>query len=200
MTETFLAIVATYGIAAVAASAFLSCLLVPIPTAIVMLAGGAFAASGDLALYQVLGAAWLGAVVGDQVGFRLGQRLGPVALERLARKPKPKAAMERARNMLERYGGISVFFSTWAVAPLGPYVNFAAGAGGLNAVRFTLWDAAGEAIWVGFYVLAGFAFAAEITSLASILSNAAGFVAAGVVAVILGYALFRQLRHGPKEG
>ena len=103
--------------------------------------------------------------------------------------------MERARAMVDKYGGLSVFFSTWAVAPLGPYVNIAAGAGGLSRWRFTLWDAAGEAIWVAFYVLMGFAFASEITSLSDILSNASGFVAAGVLTLILGIILVHRLRN-----
>lgn len=200
MTETFLSIVATYGVFAVAVSSFLSCLLVPIPTALVMLAGGAFAAAEDLVLVQVLAFAWLGAVLGDQTGFHIGRRFGPLALERLARKPKSKAAMARARTMVDKYGGLSVFFSTWAVAPLGPYVNIAAGAGGLSRWRFTLWDAAGEAIWVAFYVLMGFAFASEITSLSDILGNASGFVAAGVLTLILGIVLVHRLRNTKHRG
>ena len=195
MTEAFLSIVATYGVFAIAVSSFLSCLLVPIPTALVMLAGGAFAAAEDLVLAQVLAFAWLGAVLGDQTGFHIGRRFGPLALDRLAERPKPKAAMERARAMVDKYGGLSVFFSTWAVAPLGPYVNIAAGAGGLSRWRFTLWDAAGEAIWVAFYVLMGFAFASEITSLSEILGNASGFVAAGVLTLILGIILVHRLRN-----
>lgn len=194
MTETFLALVASWGVSAVAVSAFLSCLLVPIPTALVMLAGGAFAASGDLPLAGVLGAAWLGAVLGDQAGFRIGRHVGP-GLERLAaRRPGPEASYARARQVVAEHGGYAVFFSTWALAPLGPYVNFAAGAGGLGALRFTLWDAAGEAIWVGFYVLMGHAFADEFVWLAGVLSDAAGFVAAGAAAVGLGIVLLRRYR------
>lgn len=199
MTETFLALVAGWGGYAVALSAFLSCLLVPIPTALVMLAGGAFAAAGDLTLSSVLTAGWLGAVLGDQTGYRIGRWFGP-ALERFAaRKEKTDAAFGRARRMVSERGEYAVFFSTWALAPLGPYVNFAAGAGGLGAWRFTLWDAAGEAIWVGFYVLLGYSFSTEITDLASLMSSTAGFVVAGFVAFVLGVMLFRRLREHQKH-
>jgi membrane protein DedA with SNARE-associated domain len=194
VTETFLALVADWGAGAAALSAFLSCLLVPIPTALVMLAAGAFAAAGDLSLWSVLGWAWLGAVLGDQAGFRIGRAFGP-ALERLAAKrAKTGAAYTQARAMVADKGEYAVFFSTWAVAPLGPYVNFAAGAGGLSALRFTLWDAAGEAIWVLGYVLLGYGFSSQITQLATLLSNAVGFVTAGVGAVVLGWILFKRLR------
>lgn len=194
MTETLLELVAMWGAYAVAVSAFLSCLLVPIPTALVMLAGGAFAAAGDLALGSVLGAAWLGAVLGDQVGFRVGRAFGP-AVERLAAERATMAeSYGKARTWVKNRGEYAVFFSTWAVAPLGPYVNFAAGAGGLAPFRFTVWDAAGEAIWVLFYVMLGYMFSAEITQLASLLSNAVGFVTAGAGALALGWILWQRLR------
>ena len=194
MTETFLGLVATWGGYAVALSAFLSCLLVPIPTALVMLAGGAFAVSGDLSLWSVLAAAWTGAVIGDQTGYRIGRAFGP-ALERFAsRRTKTGATYAKARKMVSDKGEYAVFFSTWAFAPLGPYVNFAAGAGGLSAWRFTFWDAAGEAIWVGFYVGLGYAFSSEITWLAGLLSNAVGFLTAGTGAAFLGWLLLKRLR------
>ena len=194
MTETFLSLAATYGLYAAFISAFLSCLLVPIPTALVMLAGGAFAASGDLVLAQVLAAAWLGAVLGDQVGFQIGRMFGPSLERRLKNRPKAEAGMTRARDMVAKRGGMAVFITTWALSPLGPYVNMAAGAGGLGRMRFTLCDAAGEAIWVGFYVLMGYTFASEITQLSDILSNAAGFVTALALAGGLGMILFKRLR------
>ncbi len=199
MTEALLALVANWGGYAVALSAFLSCLLVPIPTALVMLAGGAFAASGDLSLSNVLAAGWMGAVLGDQTGYRIGQSFGP-ALERLAsRRRKSEAAYGKARQWVSDRGEYAVFFSTWALAPLGPYVNFAAGAGGLGAMRFTLWDAAGEAIWVGFYVVLGYAFSSEITQLASLLSNASGFVVTAFGAVVIGWMLVRRLKSHARD-
>ena len=65
-------------------SAFLSCLLVPIPTSLMMLTGGAFAAAGDIALWQVALAAWVGAVLGDQTGFFIGRKGGKAALAWIA--------------------------------------------------------------------------------------------------------------------
>lgn len=194
MTETLLSLVAEWGAWAVALSAFLSCLLVPIPTALVMLAGGAFAAAGDLSLNSVLAAAWLAAILGDQAGYQMGRAFGPWIERLAARRGKSEAAYRKARTLVADKGEIAVFLSTWALAPLGPYVNFAAGAGGLGVLRFTIWDAAGEAIWVAFYVLMGYAFSAEIMQLADLLSNTVGFVTAGAGAVVLGWILLKRLR------
>ena len=194
MTDTLFSLVADYGLFAIAASAFLSCLLVPIPTALLMLAGGAFAAAGDLTFAGVVGAAWLGAVAGDQTGYRIGRVAGGRIGRFAEGHPRREALFARAERVVDTHGGLGVFFSTWAVAPLGPYVNFAAGAAGLGAVRFTLWDAAGEAIWVLGYAGLGYAFADRVEALGDLASNASGFLAAGVVTVILGILLLRRER------
>ncbi len=194
MTETFFSLVAEHGIWVVLLSAFFSCLAVPVPTAIVMLAAGALVESGELVGWQVLAVAWGGAVAGDQTGFRIG-RLGDARLNRyLTRNPERARIYGRAQRTLQRWGGPGVFFSTWLFAPLGPWVNLAAGITGLNWLRFTLWDMAGEAIWVTFYLGMGYSFSEWITELAVILSNWSGFLASGAVAVGLGLMLRRALR------
>jgi len=81
MTELFLSLVIQYGVIILFVTTFLSCIALPVPASLVMLAGGGFAANGDLSLAGVLGAAYLGAVLGDQAGFRIG-RSGAVWLEK----------------------------------------------------------------------------------------------------------------------
>ncbi len=192
MTDTVFGLVSSWGVLAITLSAFLSCLLVPIPTSLMMLAGGAFAAAGDLSFPAVAGGAWLGAVAGDQTGFRIGRTAGPGIGRFAARHPRREALFARARRVVDDHGGYGVFLSTWAVAPLGPYVNLAAGAAGLGAWRFTLWDAAGEAIWVIGYAGLGYLFADRIETLGAFLSNASGFLAAGTVTLLLGLLLLRR--------
>lgn len=191
MTETLFALVADYGVLAIAVSAFLSCLLVPIPTALLMLAGGGFAAAGDLTLPGVIAASWVGAVFGDQTGFQIGRVAGP-HLDRFAATGARRKLLARARDTVARHGGIGVFFSTWLFAPLGPWVNLAAGAAGLGRLRFTLWDAAGEAVWVAGYAGLGYVFADRIADLAGVLSNASGALAAGAVTIGLGLVLLSR--------
>jgi membrane protein DedA with SNARE-associated domain len=194
MTETLFALVAEWGIGVILAATFLSCLFVPMPSSALMLAGGAFAAAGDLVAWQAFAAAWIGAVAGDQAGFRLGRLGGPAVNGLIDRKPARARMRARAARALDRHGGLAVFFSTWAVAPLGPWVNLVAGATGLGWLRFTLWDAAGEAIWVTLYTGLGYTFATRIEDLAALTGNAAGFAAAAVLAVGLGALLLARRR------
>lgn len=197
MTDLFFALVSTYGTLVIAITTYLSCLAIPIPSSFVMLAGGAFVASGDLTLAPVLGAAYGGAVLGDQTGFHAGRYGGSKLEERLGKSPARAALLARARTFVTHWGGSGVFFSTWLFAPLGPWVNVAAGVGGMGAWRFTFWDAAGEAVWVAAYVGLGYAFAASIDELAAIMSNAVLTLTAAAIAVGLGIFLVRAMRkHG----
>ncbi|MCL1628269.1 VTT domain-containing protein [Roseibaca sp. V10] len=176
MTETLFALVSSYGLWVVAASAFLSCLALPIPTSAVMLGAGAFAASGDFVLWHVLAIAWGAAVLGDQTGFQIGRWGGPLLLERLSRSSSRARLIARARATVRQHGSIGVFLSTWLLAPLGPWVNLIAGAARLPRGRFTFWDALGEAIWVVIYVGLGYAFAARLDALTKIVAEWSGLV------------------------
>lgn len=184
MSDTVFALIAAYGVYVIFASAFLSCLALPIPTSLMMLSGGAFAASEDLVLWQVVAAAYGGAVLGDQAGYFIGRYGGAPLTERLARKPSRAAVLARARSMVDRHGGLGVFFSTWLTAPLGPWVNFIAGATGLSWRRFAFWDVMGEIIWVSLYVGLGMIFASQVSVVAEIMGNVMGLIAALAVAII----------------
>jgi membrane protein DedA with SNARE-associated domain len=189
VTDTLLGLVAGYGVPLVFAFTFLSCIAVPVPTSLILLAAGAFAASGDLLLWQVGLAAYAGAVAGDQTGFGIG-RLAESRVSAALARPERAAGAARARAAVERWGGIGVFLSRWLFSPLGPWVNLLAGAGGFRWPVFTVWAAAGEAVWVALYVGLGFAFASQIEALAVLLSNSAGLLAAALIAA----ALLAQLR------
>lgn len=199
MTETLFGYVASYGVPFIAISAFLSCLAVPIPTFAVMLSGGAFAASGDLVLWQVLAAAYLAAVTGDNVGFQVGRWGGQTAMRRFARSPKRAALIARANVSLDRWGGLGVFFSTWLFAPLGPWVNLTAGTVGMSRPRFLAWDAVGEAIWVSAYVGLGFLFGSRLSDLVELVGDWVGLISSVGISLALGAlfisAMVRHARH-----
>jgi len=199
VNDLILQLVAGYGAFAIFAATYLSCLAIPMPSSLMMLAGGAFAAAGDLALWSTAGAALSGAILGDQTGFHIGRFGGSRLTDKISRNPARAALINRARATVDRHGGVGVFFSTWLVAPLGPWVNLIAGATGLHWVRFTLWDTAGEMIWVVVYVGLGYTFTNQIETLAGLLGNSAGFLAAGVLTIGLGLLLRDALRRAKNK-
>lgn len=194
MTEIILALAADYGVPLLFSVTFLSCLALPVPSSLLMLASGGFAAAGDLPLAQVAAAAFFGAVIGDNLGYWIARTLSDRLVNWLASRPKRAALRRKAEAFMDKWGGSSVFFSCWLVAPLGPYVNYVSGLSRFSWPRFALWGAAGEVVWVGLYVGLGYSFADNITEISSLLGNLSGFLAALVVAVGLGL----WLRHASK--
>lgn len=193
MTETLIALVPAYGVGLVALATFLSCLALPVPSSVIMLAAGGFAAAGDLVLWQVAGAALAGAILGDQVGYQMG-RVGRRYLSGSRLAPRRAKTLARARDLLRARGEMAVFLSRWLFSPLGPYVNFAGGAADLPRGRFTRAGVAGEAVWVTVYVGLGAAFADNLLALADILGNASGLLAALAVVGLLALWLQGSVR------
>lgn len=200
MTDTLFALVTTWGVAVVFASAYLSCLAVPIPTSMVMLAGGAFVTTGDLALVSVFGAAWIGAVLGDQTGYLLGRFGGAPLVGRIARAPARRKVLDQARRLVDKRGTLGVFLSTWLFAPLGPWVNFIAGTAEFSWARFTVADVLGETIWVTIYTGLGISFASQIDAVAEIMGNVVGLLGALGAVVGLGVWIAQAVRRQHRQG
>ncbi|MDF2142788.1 VTT domain-containing protein [Paenirhodobacter sp. CAU 1674] len=191
LTDWVLAQLPLYGPWLLGMTTFLSCLALPVPASLMMIASGAFVATGDLSLPAIGGAAFAGAVSGDQAGFWLGRRAGRLLPAPDSRKGKLISA---ALAQLARKGAVTVFLSRWLFSALGPWVNLAAGASGFRHPRFTLAGVLGEAVWVGAYVGLGIAFGANLQAAADLASNALGLMAAGAMAVALGWWLWRAAR------
>jgi membrane-associated protein len=194
VSDLLFGLVAVYGVGIIGVVTFLSCLALPVPSSFVMLAGGAFVASGDLVGWQVAASALGGAILGDQLGYNMGRIGGEPLVRRMERAPRRARLVARGRGMIDRWGGVGVFLTTWLMSPLGPYVNVLAGALGMGRMRFTLHDTAGEAIWVALYVGLGYGFASQLPILADMAASAVGFVTAGAVALLLGAILLTRLR------
>ena len=193
MTETLLALVPQYGLWLLAIGTFLSCLALPVPSSLFMLSAGGFVTSGDLVGWQVAVSAFVGAALGDQLGYRAG-RVGSSAVSRRLGGKRRARLMARAAALLRDRGGMAVFLSRWLFSPLGPYMNFAGGAAVMNWRRFTLASLGGEAVWVAIYVGAGAVFANDLMATAAMLGNASGFLAAAAVAAALAWWLRAALR------
>lgn len=194
MSDWIFELVSQWGALALSVVTFLSCLAIPVPSSITMLAAGAFAASGDLALAPAVAGALAGAVLGDQAGYQIG-RLGLNAAEGwIVKNPMRAAVLGRARVSVQHRGGIAVFFSRWMFSVLGPYVNLLAGGAGMNWLTFTAMGVAGETVWVVVYVGLGYTAGGQLSQMSELLGNLAGLASSLLITVVLGYLIFRR-RH-----
>jgi membrane-associated protein len=194
MTDWLLALVPTYGLWLIAATTLLSCLALPFPASIIMLAAGGFAAAGDLVLWQVVVAAVGGAVAGDQIGYAAGRFGGAGLLDKVANSPSRGKVIAKARDVMAVRGAIAVFLTRWLFSPLGPYVNLISGAMRHSWAGFTLWGIAGESVWCGLYVLMGRSFAGNLEAASEMLGSILGLVATGTAALGLGWWLITLAR------
>jgi membrane protein DedA with SNARE-associated domain len=104
LTEVLLSLVVGYGPAAIFSLTALSCLGLPIPGALVLLAAGAFVASGELGAAAVVASALAGATAGDQTGYWLGVIGGDDIVRRLSGRKSLAAAIGVAPRLLDAMG------------------------------------------------------------------------------------------------
>ncbi|NJM83542.1 MAG: DedA family protein [Tabrizicola sp.] len=159
-----------------------------------MMTAGGFVAAGDLVLWQTFAAAASGGIAGDQLGFWAGRRAGAPLLARLRKDPARDRLLARAVAIMDSKGIAAIFLTRWLFSPLGPWVNLTAGSTGYGWHRFSVSGVAGEMVWAGLYVGAGYAFAGNIEAASDMLGSALGFVAAGAVALGLGLWVWSSLK------
>ncbi|MCS0600813.1 DedA family protein [Streptomyces sp. LP11] len=114
-----------------------------------------------LALWQVLLCAAVGAVAGGQVGYLIGRHGGRTLLTRTSH-PRVKAAAARAEQLLARYGYGKALVIGRFVPVLRTVLHPVAGALGVPARTFTLWQTVGGVLWSQFLVLAGYTLGASV--------------------------------------
>lgn len=191
MIDTLLALVPLYGLVLIAGVVSVSCLAVPLPSSMLVMASGGFAAAGDLVLWQVIAVAFCGFVIGDQTAYGIARWGGPKLLERLKAKPSRAGLVARAEALVDRWGAAAVIFARTIIAPMGPWTSYIGGAAGLRWLTFTAAAILGAAIWSTGYALIGYYFADQISTIASMIVDGAGITLAGAVALGTGWWLWR---------
>lgn len=88
----------------------------------------------------------LAAALGDQLGYSLGRRYGPAALQSRVLNWIGPEAVARTEGFFERYGAVTVLFARFiaVVRTLNPLV---AGIAGMPRLAFTFWSVLGCVIW-----------------------------------------------------
>ena len=138
-----------WGYAVIFAAMLLENAGVPLPGETITLLGGYAAGSGQLNLWGVMAAAAGGAVLGDNLGYWVGRRLGWPVMVRLGgwlgQRPE---RLEGLRQRFLRRAGLSVFLGRF-VAVLRVLAGPLAGAVAMPYRRFLLCNLAGALLWAG---------------------------------------------------
>lgn len=144
---TAAALLKQWGYGLVFAAMLLENAGVPLPGETITLLGGYAAGSGELDGLGVVAAAFGGAVLGDNLGYWVGRRLGWGFMLRVGRllRQSPEQ-LENLRSAFRSHAGKSVLLGRF-VAVLRVLAGPMAGAVGMPYRRFLLCNAAGALLW-----------------------------------------------------
>jgi membrane-associated protein len=164
---------------------------IPVPGETALITAGIVASRGRLEIEVVIALAAAAAILGDNVGFAIGRKVG----RRVFEMPGPfhaqrLAALDAGEPFFAKHGPKAVFLGRW-VAGLRIASAWLAGMNRMDWPRFLFWNALGGLCWATSIALgayfAGHAFD-EIVGVG-------GIVAAGLVtAALAGVVVWRHLR------
>ena len=126
-----------------------------LPGDTLLLTAGVFAARGDVTLLGVITACFLGAVIGNTVGYMIGWRFGPAVFSRHDSRLFKPEYVERTRSYFDRYGPLTLIISRF-VPIVRTFVPTMAGAGRMSFQLFTLYNIIGALIWCTTVPAAGY--------------------------------------------
>jgi membrane protein DedA with SNARE-associated domain len=132
-----------------------------VPGETLVIVGGFYARRGELWLPLVTAVAFVGAVLGDNLGFWIGGRFGRGFLQRHGAKlfVTPER-VENAERYYARHGGKTIFLARFI--PVVRSVGFiVAGVARMEWKRFIVYDVAGALIWAVTHSVVGYALGAS---------------------------------------
>ena len=176
--------VRNYGVVAVSVLLALESLGAPLPGETVLIFGSVLAGRGEMSLPALLIFAWAGSVLGDNIGYLLGRKLGRAAVSRYgARIGLTATRFDAVEAMFKRYGAGTLVFARF-VNVLRQLNGIVAGTLGMEWPRFLACNALGAALWVGLWVLGASVLGAHISAMTG-LARHIGIVGGLVVAAAL---------------
>jgi membrane protein DedA with SNARE-associated domain len=164
---------------------------VPIPGETILLAAGFFASRGNLSVALIAAVAACGAILGDNLGYWIGRKLGRSLVIKYGKyvwlTEQRFADMER---FFDRHGaktvGVARFITGFRV-----FTALFAGASHMVWRRFLFFNAIGGLVWAAVITLVGYFFG-HSWSLMERWVKGGGLILAG--AVVLGWLVFRITR------
>ncbi len=183
-----------YGYLAVFLLVMLEDFGLPTPGETTLIAASLIAARGGLRIEWVAACAWLGAVIGDNIGFAIGRYGGMRLLARYGRYVGINA---------ERLSFVQRFFDRWggAMVVLARFVEIArqingivAGSAGMTRRHFLLYNALGAALWVGVWSLGTFLVGDRFLAYLPDMARASYALLAAALVLLIGYGWWLRRR------
>lgn len=159
----------------------------PLPAETLIISASIYcAATQRLDIQWVALAAVTGAVIGDNIGYLIGRKVGLPLLQKYG--PRIRLTPDRlllGRFLFHHHGSAIVFFGRF-IALLRVFVALLAGANHMPWPRFMLFNALGGLCWAGGYATGAYYLGRKVTQVSGPASIAMGIaVAVGLIASAL---------------
>ncbi|MEO7885846.1 MAG: VTT domain-containing protein [Polaromonas sp.] len=118
---------------------------------------GAMCGVGLMSFPVAVALLFVAAVLGDQCNYSIGRAIGPKVFQWENSRWFNKKAFDQAHAFYERYGGITIIAARF-MPFLRTFAPFVAGVSDMTRSKFTLFNLAGGALWVGGIVTVGYFF------------------------------------------
>jgi membrane protein DedA with SNARE-associated domain len=179
-------LIAVYGYWALFALVAGESLGIPLPGETALILSSIYAGETHrLSPWLIFAVAAAAAIIGDNIGFWIGDKGG----YRLARRYGPKVRLDEgklkiARYLFDRHGGKVVFFGRF-VTVLRTYAAFLAGTSRMRWSKFLPANAAGGILWAAVYALAAYLAANALRQVSGTITLVLAALAIVAMAVVL---------------
>lgn len=198
MNAFFLSALQHYGYPALWLIVFVAAAGAPISGSLLLFAAGAFAAFGDFNIALLFVVALSAAVMGDNLGYYIGRRVGSPLLEWIARQKRFRLfttqTLERSRIYFRDRAGWTIFVTRFLIVVLGGTINFLAGVEEYPYRKFLFWDISGQILGAIITLGLGYVSAESWEEVASLFGAFSSLLLAFLVAVAIVALLIRKLR------
>jgi len=183
-----------YGYLAIGGLVLIEDFGVPVPGETVLILGAVYAATGRLSITLVALLGFLGAVIGDNIGFAIGHFGGRKLVERYGRYILlTPARLDKATAFFERHGGKIITVARF-IEGLRQANGIIAGTTGMHWAKFLAFNALGAALWVGVWCAIGYTSGSHITTIYNEATRYSTYLAVAAGVLVVGFIARRLWR------
>jgi membrane protein DedA with SNARE-associated domain len=171
---------------------------VPSPGETALVAAAVLASQGKLQIWLVILIAVASAILGDNIGYWLGRKIGREVLEAPGPFQRHRvAAIAAGDRFFKRHGSKTVFLGRW-IALIRVATAWLAGINEMRFSHFFLWNAFGGITWAVTFGLVGYYGGKAAANVLSQIGIAGAIVLAVALVVVL--VMFRRRSRQRAEG
>jgi membrane-associated protein len=155
-----------------------------------LFAAGTFAALGVMDPWLLAALLIAAALLGDNVNYWIGRRIGPAAFSGRFRLLN-QTHLRKTEMFYERHGGKTIIMARF-VPILRTFAPFVAGVGAMRYRRFLLFSVMGAVLWVGLFVSGGYLFGNIPAVRANFTLVVLGIIAVSVLPIVVEWLRSRR--------